>query len=288
MQFNGRFAAASPAGGSTDIIQRKVTLPETSIAGPAMAFYRNRFYLAWTGTDQAHSINIQSTADGVTFTGKVTLPATSIAAPALAVYQDRLFLSWTGTDAAHSLNVMSSRDGMSFSNKVTLQEQSAFGPAIAGSAARLTLGWTGTDGRLNVRSSADGRSFGSRVTLDDRSIAGPGMAAQGVLPMYVAFTGTDAEHRLNMLSSCDARTFSGKVVFAETSFTGPSLGFRSNDLWMAWAGVGNRLLNVMANGVRYTAMTETSIATPGIAPDMIAWIGVDAPHYINVARVVIP
>lgn len=41
----------------------KVTLGETSIDGPALASGNGRLFLAWTGTDGAHSLNVSSSTD---------------------------------------------------------------------------------------------------------------------------------------------------------------------------------------------------------------------------------
>ena len=58
-----------------------VTLPQTSSFAPAVAAFNGKLYIAWTGTDPGHHLNIESSSNGVTFGNKVTLPETSDAAP---------------------------------------------------------------------------------------------------------------------------------------------------------------------------------------------------------------
>ncbi|MCT7979829.1 hypothetical protein, partial [Laspinema olomoucense] len=94
-----------------------------------------------TGTDESHSLNLISSADGVNFENKITLPETSFTAPALAVFDNRLYLAWTGTDESHSLNLISSADGVNFENKITLQPIN-FPPSSFGAFELSRLGNT--------------------------------------------------------------------------------------------------------------------------------------------------
>ena len=80
----------------------KVTLPESSNEAPALTSFDGRLYIAWTGADPAHHLNVASSSDGDTFDNKVTLPDTSDAGPALAGSSSGggLAIAWTGTDKA--------------------------------------------------------------------------------------------------------------------------------------------------------------------------------------------
>jgi hypothetical protein len=81
-----------------------VRLEEKSLVSCAVSSWRDRLYLAWTGTD--NHINLASSADGRTITGKQRLAEASIYAtygsvpgvapcsPALAVSGGRLWLAW--------------------------------------------------------------------------------------------------------------------------------------------------------------------------------------------------
>lgn len=93
-------------------------LPESSGAGPTLfsalatsvSSSLSRYFLAWTGTDAAHSVNVKFTTSFPYWPrsyDKATLPEEAFGAPALGSVgvSATLLLAWTGTDAAHHLNV---------------------------------------------------------------------------------------------------------------------------------------------------------------------------------------
>src|SRR5438477_11010352 len=86
----------------------KVTLGETSVSGPGLAFIGGRLFLLWGGTDDNRSLNWLESTDGVTWINKVTLGDSSDFHPALAELGPDLYLSWTGRDILHRLNLLTS------------------------------------------------------------------------------------------------------------------------------------------------------------------------------------
>ncbi len=62
----------------------KQTFNEYSIGEPALGLDKSGIYIAWTGTDDHHSLNYMSSDFGTNFGNKKTLQASSTAAPALA------------------------------------------------------------------------------------------------------------------------------------------------------------------------------------------------------------
>ena len=93
-------------------------LTESSGASPALlsALATNvssnlaRYFLAWTGTDAAHSVNVKFTTSFPYWPrsyDKATLAEQAFGAPVLGSVgvSASLLLAWTGTDAAHHLNV---------------------------------------------------------------------------------------------------------------------------------------------------------------------------------------
>jgi hypothetical protein len=149
---------------------------------PALTFAQEKLFLAWTGRDHDHSLNVTSFAiedDGTLAEfGKVVLDekSASDAGPALTTVNDRVILVWQGTD--HHLNITSSSDnGLTWSNKVTLDEKST-NIGVAGLAfgnGTLFLDWSGHEShhRLNVMAfkvEADGSlSAGEKVVLEEQS-----------------------------------------------------------------------------------------------------------------------
>ena len=96
-----RPGAPTQFGGLVD----KVTLTDTSDAGPALAWYGDRLVLAWRGAGNT-TLNIGATQPGgLALAGSTTLREQSHNAPALAVAGDAPIVGWTGTD--RHLNIAS-------------------------------------------------------------------------------------------------------------------------------------------------------------------------------------
>src|ERR1700716_2813289 len=74
----------SMASSLATALSNKVTLPDTSSAGPALASALGRVFIGWRGTDVQGHLNVMSSTDGSTFSNKVTLADTSLDGPALA------------------------------------------------------------------------------------------------------------------------------------------------------------------------------------------------------------
>jgi hypothetical protein len=126
---------------------------------PALAFGHGKLFLAWTGTDDDHHLNVLAlTPSPGGFTRaqpRNTLPERSSddAGPALAFGNDRLFLGWTDDDDRVKV-ATSSNDGINFAPPWDGGEHSSdnAGPALAymdsGTAATpglLCLAWVGRD-----------------------------------------------------------------------------------------------------------------------------------------------
>jgi len=68
----------------------KATLIDTSITSPSFHTFNNRGFIAWTGTDSNHRLNVMCTDNLRVWYGKVVLGDTSLSGPALAVFNKRL------------------------------------------------------------------------------------------------------------------------------------------------------------------------------------------------------
>lgn len=293
----------------------KVTLPETSIAGPAYAGKA----IAWTGTDVEHHINISLSSDGVHFTTKTVLPETSPYAPAIApVVGIKTTLSyaiaWAGSDTKHSLNVQIIPGG----KKLTLPETSFAAPALDigydNGATLLLLAWTGTDANhsLNVLplTTVDAVTVtpGSKTTLPEfSSDAGPTLLANiySKHDVWVLGWTTRTTQQLNLATAADGVHFTGALGtgLPETSATAPTLLSPSgSDSCISWTGADPaHHLNVQCTTYAQfpqfpdpartkTVLPETALGTQGGAfggngPDsgLIAWTGTDPAHHLNVA-----
>jgi hypothetical protein len=176
--------------------------------GPALASFNGRLYLAWTGTDSGHTLNVASSPDGVNFDAPA-LPfrggVNTDSAPALAVggTPEELFLAWTGTDPNHHINVAASTNGVSFSSLFI--GQGAFqGPALAGLAPTddlLFLFWSGTDPNHTLNGAYLTTDTGTLtiVTQGGASKLGPAVATLDDV-VYQAWIGTDPKMSINSSS----------------------------------------------------------------------------------------
>lgn len=310
-------AQAAPATVFTNPqIVQKVTLPQTSIDGPALwtsATGDIRAEIAYTGTDPAHRLNVMTSADGVHYGDKRILSETSIARPALVRLGsgsgDSIALAWTGTDRAHRLNVLVGNPGAGYT-KLTLSQMSFTAPALAMKGGYLYLAWTGTDANhsLNVARIVwrGGMYLDKKVTMWSlHSSARPSLtydpnADQFLLSWVVAGTS-----RIAFATASDGLNYTVAAAspLTQWSYAGPHMiGFAVNNMpryFYAWTGTDNlRSLNAQFTesfprwpdvAATQTTFDEQALGGPALGyvgtPNraLLAWTGVDAAHHLNVA-----
>ncbi len=255
-------ASATP----TVHLAHKVTLPESSIDGPALSSGMDNFEgihfftaIAWTGIDAQHRLNlIKSTddpANGVThFSKKLTLGETSFVRPAVVQLGGGLgntVLAWTGNDTAHTLNFLWDATGPDVAqHKVTLRgETSNSAPALVLFGNNIILAWTGMDGNhsLNVLPyNLSTQTFGAKTVLRQfGSSAGPNLSVfnQTTGPELVLNWTTSAQ-ALNTATSTDGVHFAPALALGPTpefSASAPSTFYHRSDVgqraFRAWTGV---------------------------------------------------
>ncbi|MFO0845278.1 MAG: hypothetical protein U0797_23325 [Gemmataceae bacterium] len=213
---------------------KKVTLSESSRSGVAVAVYKDKLYVAWSGMSD-YRLRVMA-FDGTKWSATTVLGETTGSRPALAVHNNQLVLAWTGTNVQSNINLLVSSDGQRWTGKRTLKESAVDGPALASHNGRLFLAWTGTNlGRnLNVMSSADlGATWQNKRVLGESSGVGPALQSDGA-QLYLGWAGTDLHHQLNVLKSSDGLAFGGKETWAEGSDSTPCLTFFGAKLHMVW------------------------------------------------------
>jgi hypothetical protein len=286
----------------------KVTLEETTEAGPALASCEGRLFLAWKGAGN-DNLNLTLSSDGSSFGGKHTFEDSSDRGPALAEHGGRLFMAWKGS-GNENLNVAriqlwsDSQGGFGvegIDQKVTLDDTTEQSPGLATAADRLLLAWKGAgNDQLNAIYSEDGGgSFVGKVTYDDASDMGPALAAGGA----IGWKGSGNEN-LN-LATCDFVGNSGgqflgldgvlanKVTLDDTTERGPAVAVMNRRVFLAWKGAGNDQLNIIStdmwgNDVRdKTTFEDASDQAPALAVHggslFLAWKG-SGNENLNVAR----
>jgi hypothetical protein len=254
----------------------KHILPETSLWRPAVEFIQSMrtgygtIVLAWTGTDQAHTLNLELiSTPNFTVLKKITFwGETSFTAPALTsingdVNSD-IYLAWAGTDSAHTLNIIHYSTAAGTSQKQTLWGWSSISrPNLTtdpspGSTTAMILSWTGFNN-------------------------------------HIYFAGTSDKVHWTMPSTSP---------LAYQSAWAPSLmAFYSTTVpthWMAWTGSGTTstlLLNVQytqhypswSDAGSTVTLGEKAISSPELAGGfnssqiLVAWTGTDPLHHLNVA-----
>jgi hypothetical protein len=261
--------------------QQRVTLDENSATRPAVLLYRNTsigtlapnlIVLAWTGTDQNHSLNVMFDVFGAR--QMITLGDNSHFPPSLAFFKGQVWLAWTGTDPQHSLNVMAmGADGLKPGHKTILSRQGAgFSSRISPSLRAdmrdnlLLLTWTmlASPSVIDLAQSADGSNWSTSFSPPPPQTSGSGpdvMGIPGTVPAglptdYWTWTGTDPLHSLNIAYTSTLANWPAPVVtLDEQAFGGPELGY-SNKL-----GLG----------------------APNTVTVLLVWTGLDGSHHLNVA-----
>jgi hypothetical protein len=132
----------------------RVTLPEQTPFGPALAFVEGRLLLSWTGNDGR--LNLAEVAPDGALAGKRTLDERSAAGPALVGRRSSgaaapdLHLFWSGTDDRTRLNVITADDGAAFAAKLTFDDQTSQRPAVALHDGKLFVAYRGGDAAHHV------------------------------------------------------------------------------------------------------------------------------------------
>jgi hypothetical protein len=205
--------------GGRGVVSDRVKLPHSSFAAPALAASSGgeHLYLAWTGRDAEHSINLLMSNDGRTFGKDLSRPdglvnlktgERSHHAPALAWNRTGLHLAWTGTNGRLN-HVPATRLGQNFplalqtAEKQTFQASSPHGPSLVVAAPEfgddLVLGWRDSPGRIHLaRLNLGDRALHATSELGDSSIDGPQLVNTASRGLYLAWTGTDGRGMINI------------------------------------------------------------------------------------------
>ena len=250
---------------------------ETSMEQPALTSFGGKLWLAWTGTDPAHRVNllrlaVDAESHVTAETGsKITFNWTATGGPSLCVHAARLYLAFSGGGGS---------------------------------------GGAQPNGALNLAWSSDGANWPqSQLTVFNQyhSLLSPALAE---LPnaigaptepyrLFVSFTGTNHLLYVNETGSQIPPLKNAGDNDFETSDFAPALtallGPEGWGLACVWTGSGNnRHIYMTVEGLGYSdnvshheAFSETSAFAPAaITLDSklyLAWAGTDGVHRLNVA-----
>jgi hypothetical protein len=218
---------------------------DTAKGNLALASVDKVIWVAWSGTNAGHNLNLFVGTPDHIFDRKIFRPNdSSPCGPALGVLNGRVYLAYRGMN--NGLYVVDGADDPQSTAHRVEQETTEYSPALTGYAGRLYLAWIGTDSerRINILSSTDGNRWDNKWTFDEYPAIG--LALLGAEPARLYVAGTDALGYLHLgtLDVTDLNSanpsghFRRKITFPSTSFAAPGLCATTNeyDLIMAWVG----------------------------------------------------
>jgi hypothetical protein len=135
-------AVASPNGNGSNIVWNQATaIPDqSSNTAPALAFFNNKFVLAYVATNGSNDLIVTTTTNiqgtkitwGAGNPTSKTVPQSSRTAPALCVFNSELYLAYVANNSTNDLLITKSSDGISWSPPQQVTGQSSkFAPALA-------------------------------------------------------------------------------------------------------------------------------------------------------------
>jgi hypothetical protein len=227
----------------------RVILPETTDHAPALGYFQGRFYLAWTGRDSEGSLNVMSSADGLSwrnkhvFRGSSGQRARSRSGPALAASDSRMLIAWRGTNnGSPYIRTMETVNGVTWGNKRRTNETTNHAPALLHFNNRFHLAWTGRDDQrsLNIMSSSNGASWGSKhvfrgsAAQSARSRSGPALATDGTR-IILAWRGTNnSTPHIRFFQSTNGTSWSNKTRSPFQTEDSPALVHFRGNFGLAW------------------------------------------------------
>jgi hypothetical protein len=176
--FGMVWLGARPASAHGAVPHAHFGISETrqcSAGTPVLANFQSRLYLAWTGCDAQHHLNIESSTDGFNWVNKITLTNTAMdgTGPALVPYNNHLYIDWAGTDGNKSENVAYFNGGVSLLGKVTFPESAGGGDVgmTVGQGELWLAAFCGGSCQYGLRQSTDCThwrpyQFAKKVTSD--------------------------------------------------------------------------------------------------------------------------
>jgi hypothetical protein len=243
--------------------------PETSDYAPDFAFFKDAYYVAWTGRDNVNGgkhLNVQPSTfywpdDGhISWGVKKTFYSGSTEARSedgtkLMATDSRLWLTWRSIERKR-IFLMSSSNGVNWapgggSRRVTYQgnyQTTDYAPAMAFFKNKYYIAWTGRDTQnggkhLNVMR-GDLSTDGTKINWTNKKTfySGPTQAQSNESPallataerLYLVWRGRD-DHKIRYMHTTDGINWQGKTRLSIKSEYGPDLEFYNNKFYLAWS-----------------------------------------------------
>lgn len=279
-----------------DFIAGKVTLPETSVTGPALAVDDGgALYIAWGDAasaqggrgDGSAALCVRKVSDNQS---RVVLPVWSTVAPSLAFHNGHLHVAFTTSQAGDQLCVVSSRDpgGTEFSSgdvAVFDGQPCPFTPGLVEVHGFLHVAWVDDQHAIHVAQVFDQTlpvTLGPIFTLAETSQYAVSVAfhyppASSEGEVLIAWAGTDGDHHLNfgILATAPNTGIMGGQVYGKQTYSdspgalAPAIG-HAGTVVLGWNLPGSGQLHLRTtepSSQQWLVGTsqETTWATPALA-----------------------
>lgn len=209
------------------VTQKIIFWGETSFTAPAVSVLagdiNSDIYLAWAGTDYAHTLNVihrttmPQSQDKKTFWGWSSMSRPNLYNDLANDSKGGEILAWTGVSNnrvyfAYSAKDTSNRTYWTMPSTSPLSQQSAWAPSMIGFSASTQpthwVAWTGSgttsDRALNVMYTQHYPTWSeanAQATFNETAISGPALAivpTSGESQVLIGWAGTDPAHHLNV------------------------------------------------------------------------------------------
>lgn len=238
---------------------------------PAIAFFKDRYYMAWTDTNSNPSyINLICSTDNrgsywdthIIFNGghPVNPKAESSQGPILLAANGKLHLVWLGSNNPGQFRWITSTDGISWGDKRILTDaakdrESNFRPAFNFFNNRYYLAWTGTNPahpHLHLIRSTDatGRQWEDHIKFDGshphhpktESSEGPILFVANK-KLHLVWVGSNKPGKFRWITSVDGMIWGDKRILTDPqkdreSNYAPGIVFHDGKYYLFWAGYG--------------------------------------------------
>lgn len=293
----------SPAAASSSAPQRPAAVSsQKADAAPALIAYKGTLYVAWTGRNAGHNLNLMTYNPGSqSFGSAIVLTDTTLlgSGPSLAVFNGNLYVAWRGGDNHLNVGRYNPTDPTHLANKVVLRDASYQAPSLAALSGSLYLSWRGTDGHLNILSSADASTFGSKVTYSAVAASSPSLvAANGYL--FVSWDDASSSSLvIGRYNPANPASLSTLVTLTSSSQLPAGLApaaLANPYVSMAWRIANAHISLGIFQGSQSLQNPVTTAQSTPYAPALallnggayMSWTGTDSAQSLNVGAVNLP
>ena len=251
-------------------------LGTSTTSGPALAFYKDSFYLAFKANDASNHLMLMNSSDGAGWDNPYPiLKESTSAGPALATYKDSLYVAFKANDDSNSLHI-SKYDGALW--HASYQIPGCFtsaGPALAIYRGSFCLAFKANDdtNRLMLTNSSDGAGWYNPYPIHGCfTSAGPAVATYKD-SFYVAFKANDDTDSLYICRYDEPTWRAPEKIPGCLTTAGPALASDNNFLYVAFKSNddSSRLYTSAFNGIKWSSPERHEHDLTSTAPALASY-----------------